>query len=86
MRSTEASCDLNSQRLAPDRDRSVFNIKEAQTTASRQLLHGQRAVACSESGREALIAVVQPTDLRDGDHFATPGRLDRTRVRTILVE
>jgi hypothetical protein len=74
VRSTEASCDLNSQQLAPDRDRDVFNTKEAQTMASCQLLHGQRAVACSESGREALIAVVQPTDLRNGDqHQAGDG-------------
>ena len=41
---------------------------------------------CEESRREALIAVVQTTHLRDGDDLAAARRLDRTRVRTILVE
>ena len=38
------------------------------------------------SGREALVAMVQSTDLRDGDDSAAPRWLDGTRVRTILVE
>jgi hypothetical protein len=38
------------------------------------------------SGREALVAMVQPADLRDGDDSAVPQWLDGTRVRTILAE
>jgi hypothetical protein len=38
------------------------------------------------SGREALVAMVQPADLRYGDDAAAPRWLDGTRVRTILVE
>ena len=38
------------------------------------------------SGREALVAMMQPVDLRYGDDAAAPQWLDGTRVRTILVE
>ena len=38
------------------------------------------------SGREALVAMVQPADLRYGDDAAAPRWLDEARVRTILVE
>ncbi len=37
-------------------------------------------------GREALVAMEQPADLRDGDDAAARRWLDGTRVRTILVE
>ena len=38
------------------------------------------------SGREALVAMVQPPDLRYDDDSAAPQWLDGTRVRTVLVE
>ncbi|MGH2361424.1 MAG: hypothetical protein ACRDGM_12895 [bacterium] len=39
-----------------------------------------------ESRREAFVAMVQPTDLRDGDDTAAARRLDWTRVRTIIIK
>ena len=39
-----------------------------------------------ESGGETLVTVVHAIDLWNGDDSSDPGRRDRARVRTILVE
>jgi len=39
-----------------------------------------------ESGSETFVAVMQTIDLREGDDSSDPGRRDRARVRTTLVE
>jgi hypothetical protein len=39
-----------------------------------------------ESGLEKFVAVMQPTDLWDGDHFSDPWWHDGARVGTILIE
>lgn len=38
------------------------------------------------SGGETFVAMTQSTDLREGDHIAARGRLDRASGRAILVE
>jgi hypothetical protein len=38
------------------------------------------------SGGALFVSMMQSTDLREGDHIAACGRLDRARVRAILVE
>ncbi len=57
---------------------------------SRTMRQGRRATNGKQqsvpSGREALVAMVQPADLRYGDDTAAPRWLDGTRVRTILLE
>ena len=56
-------------------------VDDAATVAATEI-NGQ----CEESRREALVAMVQTTDLRDGDDSSDAAWLDRTRVRAILVE
>ena len=58
------------------------NAVEAAAFAAKEI-NGQR----DGSRRKALVAMVQPADLEvHNDTSAVPRRLDRTRVRTILVE
>jgi hypothetical protein len=57
------------------------NAVEAAAFAAKEI-NGQR----DGSRRKALVAMVQPADLGHNDTSAVPRRLDRTRVRTILVE
>ena len=61
---------------------SITNCVDDAATVAATEINGQ----CDESRREALVAMMQPTDLRDGDDSAVPRRLDRTRMRTVLVE
>jgi hypothetical protein len=61
---------------------SIKNYVDDAATVAATEINGQ----CDELGREALVAMMQPADLRDGDDSAVPRRLDRVRVRAVLVE
>jgi hypothetical protein len=61
---------------------SIKNCVDDAATVAATEINGH----WDESRREALVAMVQPADLRDRDDSAGPRRLDGARVRAVLVE
>ncbi len=76
---------MNHKRLLRDRDLTACNKKiRRRCGAGRGATNGKQE--WMSSGREALVAMVQPADLRDGDDFSDLARLYRPLHRAILVQ
>lgn len=61
---------------------SIKNCVDDAATVAATEINGR----CDESRREALVPMVEPADLRDRDDSAGARRLDRARVRAVLVD
>jgi hypothetical protein len=84
-RRTDAGRKRYHKRLSPYPDLNAIKYEDSQTVWYRRCATNGKQYLMP-SGCEALVAVVQPADVRDGDDAAARRWLDGTRVRTILVE
>jgi hypothetical protein len=79
-----AGCNI--KQLSGDPDPNAINTRIHRRCGAG--LRGTNGPSSSwlPSGREALVAMVQPADLRYGDDSPARRWLDGTRVRTVLIE
>jgi hypothetical protein len=85
-RLNKTGCELNHQRLTPDRDRKTSDrwILRRRGTGRRATIGEQESE--TKSGGDTFVAGMQADDLWDGDHVSDPAWHDRAGIGAILFE